>query len=119
MFNHPSSPSCVEWVVGFRFSVLSSVPPVVRQWVVGVGFRVCTHTALVVWVVGLFRVYKCVDMNGLRVQGQQLGAAQTETVAHSVECRHFGHATKLHSFKSHNTNEDPRFGARSLRLLAL
>ena len=45
------------------------------------------------------------DMKGFRVEGQQLGAAQTET-----ECRHFGHATKLHSFKSHNTDEDPRFG---------
>ena len=45
------------------------------------------------------------DMKGCSVEGQQLGAAQTET-----ECRHFGHATKLHSFKSHNTDEDPRFG---------
>ena len=48
-------------------------------------------------------------MKGLRVEGQQLGAAQTETVAHPGECRHFGHATKLHSFKSHNTHEDSRF----------
>ena len=40
-------------------------------------------------------------MKEFRVEGQQLGAAQTET---------FGHATKLHSFKSHNTHEDPRFG---------
>ena len=48
-------------------------------------------------------------MNGLRAEGQQLGAVQTETVAHPGECRHFGHATKLHSFNSHNTDEDPRF----------
>ena len=49
-------------------------------------------------------------MKGFRVEGQQLGAAQTETVANPGECRHFGHATKLHSFKSHNTHEDPGFG---------
>ena len=49
-------------------------------------------------------------MKGFRVEGQQLGAAQTETVANPGECRHFGHATKLHSFKSRNTHEDPRFG---------
>ena len=40
-------------------------------------------------------------MKGFRVEGQKLGAAQTETVAHQGECRHFGHATKLHSFKRH------------------
>ena len=45
-------------------------------------------------------------MKGFRVEGQQLGAAQTET-----ECRHFEHATKLRSFKSHNTDEDPRLEA--------
>ena len=39
-------------------------------------------------------------MKGFRVEGQQLGAAQTETVANPGECHHFGHATKLHSFKS-------------------
>ena len=39
-------------------------------------------------------------MDGFRVEGQQLGAAQTETVAHPGECRHFGHVTKLHSFKT-------------------
>ena len=49
-------------------------------------------------------------MKGFRVEGQQLGAAQTETVAHPGECRHFGHATKLHSFKSHNTHEDRGLG---------
>ena len=48
-------------------------------------------------------------MKGFRVEGQQLGAAQTETVAHPGECRNFGHATKLHSFKSHNTHEDREF----------
>ena len=48
-------------------------------------------------------------MKGLRVEGQQLGAAQTETMAHPGECRHFGHATKLHSFKSHDTHEDRGF----------
>ena len=53
-------------------------------------------------------------MKGFRVEGQQLGAAQTETVANPGDCRHFGHATKLHSFKSHNTHEDPRFGGPSL-----
>ena len=49
-------------------------------------------------------------MKGFRGEGQQLGAAQTETVANPGECRHFGHATKLHSFRSHNTHEDPGFG---------
>ena len=49
-------------------------------------------------------------MKGFRVEGQQLGAAQTETLARPGECRHFGHATKLHSFKSHNTHDDPRSG---------
>ena len=49
-------------------------------------------------------------MNGFRVEGQQLGAARTETVARPGECRRIGHATKLHSFKSHNTHEDSRFG---------
>ena len=48
-------------------------------------------------------------MKGFKVEGQHVGAAQTETVAHPGECRHFGHTTKLHSFKSHNTHEDPRF----------
>ena len=47
----------------------------------------------------------------MNCEGLQLGAAQTETVAHPGECRHFGHATKLHSFKSHNTTEDPGSGA--------
>ena len=49
-------------------------------------------------------------MKGFRVEGQQLGAAQTETMAHPGECRHFGRAKKLHSFKSHNTHEDGGFG---------
>ena len=49
-------------------------------------------------------------MKRFRVEGQQLGAAQTETMAHPGECRHFGHATKLHSFKSHNTHEDRGLG---------
>ena len=49
-------------------------------------------------------------MKGFRAEGQQLGAARTETVARPGECRRIGHATKLHSFKSHNTHEDPRFG---------
>ena len=64
-----------------------------------------------VWVVG-FRVYRCIDMNGFRVECQQLGTARTETVARPGECRRIGHATKLHrhSLKSHNTDEDPRFG---------
>ena len=48
-------------------------------------------------------------MKGFRVEGQQLGA-QTETVANLGECCHFGHATKLRSFKSRNTHEDPGFG---------
>ena len=49
-------------------------------------------------------------MKGFRVEGQQqLGAAQTETMAHPGECRHFGHATKLHSFKGHFTHEDCGF----------
>ena len=54
--------------------------------------------------------FRCIDIKGFRVEGQQLGAAQTETVARPGECRHFGHATKLHSFKSHNTHDDPRSG---------
>ena len=49
-------------------------------------------------------------MNGFRVECQQLGTARTETVARPGECRRIGHATKLHSLKSHNTHEDPRFG---------
>ena len=79
--------------------------------VVGGGFRVqgLHQHPTVVWVVGLFRVYMCIDMKGFRVEGQQLGAAQSETMAHPGECRHFGHAAKLHSFKSHNTHEDPGF----------
>ena len=48
-------------------------------------------------------------MKGFRVEGQQLGV-QTETVANLGECCHFGHATKLRSFKSRNTHEDPGFG---------
>ena len=69
----------------------------------------------VVWVVGLFRVWVYrYDMKGFKVEGQQLGAAQSETAAHPGECLHFGHATKLHSFKSHNIHEDPRFGVPSL-----
>ena len=43
-------------------------------------------------------------MKGFRVfraEGQQLGAG---------ECRHVGHATKLHSFKSHTTHEHRRLG---------
>ena len=48
-------------------------------------------------------------MKGFRVEGQQVGAAQTETVTHPGECRHFGHATKLHSFKGHFTHEDCGF----------
>ena len=31
-------------------------------------------------------------MNEFRVEGQTLGAAQAETVAHPGECRHFRHA---------------------------
>ena len=42
-------------------------------------------------------------MNGFRVECQQLGTARTETVARPGECRRIGHATKLHSLKSHNT----------------
>ena len=49
-------------------------------------------------------------MKGFRVECQQLGTARTETVARPGECRRIGHATKLHSLKSHNTHEDPRFG---------
>ena len=48
-------------------------------------------------------------MKGLRVEGQQPGAAQTETMAHPGECRHFGQATKLAS-KRHDTHEDRGFG---------
>ena len=51
------------------------------------------------------------DMKGLRVEGQQLGAAQIETLAHPGECRQFGHATKFfHSFNTQNTHEDLGFG---------
>ena len=54
-----------------------------------------------------FHIY--IDMKGLRVEGQQPGAAQTETMAHPGECRHFGQATKLAS-KRHDTHEDRGFG---------
>ena len=76
------------------------------------GLRVCTPAPPVVWVVG-FRAslgFRCIDMNGFRVERQQLGTARTETVARPGECRRIGHATKLHSLKSHNTHEDPGFG---------
>ena len=51
-------------------------------------------------------------MKGFRVEGQQLGAAQTKTVAHPGESRHFGHASCIAGIasKNHNTHEDPRFG---------
>ena len=49
-------------------------------------------------------------MKGFRVESQQLGTAQTETMAHPGQCRHFGHATKLRSFKGKNTHEDFGFG---------
>ena len=49
-------------------------------------------------------------MKGFKVEGQHVGAAQTETVTRPGKCRQFGHATKMHSFKSHNTHEDRRFG---------
>ena len=39
-------------------------------------------------VVGLSRVYRCVDMKGLGVEGQQLGAAQTETIAQLQKSKH-------------------------------
>ena len=45
-------------------------------------------------------------MKRFRDEGQQLGAAQTETetMAHPGECRHFGHA------KVTTTHRDPGFG---------
>ena len=51
-------------------------------------------------------------MKGFRVEGQQLGAAQTETMAHPDECRHFGMDTpgSCIAFKSQNIHEDPGFG---------
>ena len=49
-------------------------------------------------------------MKGFRVESQQLGAAQTETMAHPGQCRHFGHAAKLRSFKCNSTHEDFGFG---------
>ena len=52
-------------------------------------------------------------MKGFKVAGQQLGVVQTETMALPCECRHFGHATKLHSFNSRNTHEDPGFGGET------
>ena len=75
-------------------------------WVLGLGFAPPRPLWCGWWGLG----FRCIDMKGFRVEGQQLGAAQTETVANPGECRHFGHATKLHSFKSHNTHEDPGFG---------
>ena len=48
-------------------------------------------------------------MNGFRAGG----LLRTETVARPGEYRRIGHATKLQSFKSHNTQEDPRFGGPS------
>ena len=57
--------------------------------------------------------HRCLDMKGFKVAGQQLGVVQTETMALPCECRHFGHATKLHSFNSRNTHEDPGFGGET------
>ena len=126
----PHPPVVQWWVLGRLTPPLFSV---VWWWVLGLGFRVCTRAPRVVWVVGLFTLsqlgqarrgllvriesrlgwgclgFRCVDIKGFRVEGQQLGAAQTETMAHPGECCHFGHATKLHSFKSHNTHEDREF----------
>ena len=78
-------------------------------WVLGLGFRGLHPHPSVVWVVALFRVQVYRYETEFRVEGQQPGVAQTQTMAHPGERRHFGHATKLHSFKSHNTHEDPRF----------
>ena len=46
---------------------------------------------------------RCTNLKGFGVEGQQLGAAQAET-----ECYHLGRATKLHSFKTHNTQDKDR-----------
>ena len=108
LFNPPSPPLWCGvlwwWVVGFWFSVYPLRPPCGVVVVLGLGFRVCTRTPP---VGGLG--FRCIDMRGFRVE-EQLGAAQTETMAHPGECRHFGHATKLHSFKRRNTHEDRGFG---------
>ena len=110
LFNPPSSPSCVQSVVGFSLMFIL-LPPSLRcgsgWWVLGLGFAPAPPLWCGWWGCLGFR---CIDLNGFRVEGQQLGAAQTETVAQPGECRHFEHATKLRSFKSHNTDEDPRFG---------
>ena len=73
-----------------------------------VGFRVCTPAPL--WCGWWGLGFGCIDMNGFRVECQQLRTSRTEAVARPGECRRIGHATKLHSFKSHNTHGDPRFG---------
>ena len=99
---------------GFQVWCLTAFPPrcgvpVVWWWVLGLGFRVCTRTPLWCGWSGCGRVYMY-RYEMVRVDGQQLGAAQTQTMPHPGECRHFAHATKLHSFKSHTTHEDPGSG---------
>ena len=91
------------WVSGLVFILL---PPSLWCGSGGLGFAPAPP-----WWCGWWGClgFRCIDVNGFRVEGQQL--AQTETVAHPGECRHFGHATKLHSFRfKSNTHEDPRFG---------
>ena len=53
-------------------------------------------------------------MKGREVEVQQLGTSRTETIAHPGECRHFGHATKLHSSKVTTFTRIPGSGGPSL-----
>ena len=73
----------VWWVSGLVFNAFP--PP--RGVVVGVGFRVCLHPHPPLWCAWCLG-FTCIDMTGFRVEGQQLGAAQTETMAHPGACRH-------------------------------
>ena len=94
--------------MGFKFSVSHPSPLWCGSgwWLLGLGFAPPRPLWCGWWGLG----FRCIDMNGFRVECQQLGTARTESVARPGECRRIGHATKLHSLKSHNTHEDPRFG---------
>ena len=98
----------MQWVAGFKFSVSHPSPLWCGSgwWLLGLGFAPPRPLWCGWWGLG----FRCIDMNGFRVECQQLGTARTETVARPGECRRIGHATKLHSLQSHNTHEDPRFG---------
>ena len=94
--------------MGFKFSVSHPSPLWCGSgwWLLGLGLAPPRPLWCGWWGLG----FRCIGLNGFRVECQQLGTARTETVARPGECRRIGHATKLHSLKSHNTHEDPGFG---------